>query len=228
MKKSFLIIMSLTLSIYAQSFVVEKIDGNVLALIGFNEEWTKVKVGQILKGTDLISTGEKSLIQLNNNGNRFILQSNSALSINNIKKISLNELLLALAMEEIRNVPNFKENNSRRNTAVYGEKVSNVSPNKSLVSDLGIKKLNGAKQLAINGYRESAILLAKETYRKYPETKSRIDDRLFFVNLMIELQLFNEAATDLYELEKMKLTKEQHEKVEHYFEIINDKILKNN
>jgi len=228
MKKIFLIIMLLTFSINAQSFVVEKVNGNVLALIGFNEEWVKVKVGQVLKGTDLISTGEKSLIQLNNNGNRFILQSNSALSINNIKRISLNELLLALAMEEIRNVPNFKENNSRRNTAVYGEKVSNIPVDKSVINDLGIKKLNGAKQLAINGYKESAILLAKETYRKYPETKTRIDDRLFFVNLMIELQLLNEAAADLSELEKMKLTKEQHEKVEHYFEIINEKILKNN
>jgi len=228
MKKIFLIIMLLTFSINAQSFVVEKVNGNVLALIGFNEEWVKVKVGQVLKGNDLISTGEKSLIQLNNNGNRFILQSNSALSINNIKRISLNELLLALAMEEIRNVPNFKENNSRRNTAVYGEKVSNIPVDKSVISDLGIKKLNGAKQLAINGYKESAILLAKETYRKYPETKTRIDDRLFFVSLMIELQLLNEAAADLSELEKMKLTKEQHEKVEHYFEIINEKILKNN
>ncbi len=228
MKKIFLIIISLTFSMYAQSFVVEKVNGNVFALIGFSEEWTKVKVGQILKGTDLISTGEKSLVQLNNNGNRFVLQSNSALSINNIKRISLNELLLALAMEEIRNVPNFNENNARRNTAVYGEKVSNIFPSKSVVSDLGIKKLNGAKQLAINGYRESAILLAKETYRKYPETKTRIDDRLFFVNLLIELQLFNEAAADLNELEKLKLTNEQREKVEHYLDIINEKILKSN
>lgn len=228
MKKIFLIIMLLTFSICAQSFVVEKVNGNVFALIGFSEEWTKVKVGQILKGADLISTGEKSLVQLNNNGNRFVLQSNSALSINNIKRISLNELLLALAMEEIRNVPNFNENNVRRNTAVYGEKVSNISPSKSVVSDLGMKKLNGAKQLAINGYRESAILLAKETYRKYPETKTRIDDRFFFVNLLIELQLFNEAAAELNDLEKLKLTNEQQEKVEHYLDIINEKILKSN
>ncbi|MEJ5351109.1 MAG: hypothetical protein WHS65_05925 [Melioribacteraceae bacterium] len=227
MKKIFLIFISIT-SIYAQSFVVEKVSGNVQALIGLNEEWTKVKVGQLLKGSDLISTGEKSLVQLNNNGVRFILQSNSALNINNIKRLSLNELLLALAMEEIRNVPKIKEDNSRRNTAVYGEKVESVTGDKSIFNDLGVKKLNGAKQLAINGYKESAILLAKETYRKYPDTKTRIDDRLFFVNLMIELHLLNEASSELNELKKMKLTKDQNEKVEHCFEIINEEMLKNN
>lgn len=226
MKKILLIILFTTLPLSAQTFVVEKVSGDVLALIGTSEVWTKVKVGQTLKGSDLISTGEKSFIQLNSNGNRFILQSNAALGINNIKKISLNELLLALAMEEIRNVPSIKENNSRRNTAVYGEKVSTFHSSNNIVSELGFKKLNGAKQLAKNGFKESAILLAKETYRKYPETRSKIDDRLYFVDLMIELQLNNEAAAELNELKSIKLNNGELNQIESRLQLINDRMIK--
>ena len=50
-------------------------------------------------------TEENGFVQLNRNGSRFILNKNSALGLNYIKKISINDLLLALAMEEIRNVP---------------------------------------------------------------------------------------------------------------------------
>lgn len=236
MRKILLIIFEVTFlaywqigSISAQSFIVEKVNGDVQVLLGASEVWSKVKVGQTLKGSDLISTGEKSFIQLNNNGNRFILQSNSALGINNIKKISLNELLLALAMEEIRNVPNNKGNNSRRNTAVYGEKITSTNTSnlfdrsKTAINILGFKKLNGAKQLAQNGYKESAVLLAKETYRKYPETRTKIDDRIYFVDLMIDLQLYNEAASELNELKSMKLNENESKEIEIRLQKISEK-----
>lgn len=214
MKKIIFILLVLSISINCQTFVVEKANGDVKALIGYSEEWTKIKEGQILQGNDLIATGDKSYVVLNNNGNRFILQSNSALGINNIKKISINELLLALAMEEIRNIPKNKENNSRRNTAVYGEKIGSSSTTKNIFNDLGIKKLNGAKHLVKNSYKESGILLAKETFRKYPETKSKIEDRLFFVDVMIDIGILNEALTELDDIKLICAKDNQLEKVE--------------
>lgn len=222
MKKIIFILLVLSISMNCQSFTVEKINGDVKVLIGYSEEWIKVKEGQILKGSDLIATGDKSYVILNNNGSRFILQSNSALGINNIKKISINELLLALAMEEIRNLPKNKENDTRRNTAVYGEKVGSSSTIKNSLSDLGIKKLNGAKHLVKNGYKESGILLAKETFRKYPDTKSKIEDRLFFVDVMIDIGILNEALTELDDIKEKCSKESQIEKVEERYERIKE------
>ena len=197
MKKIIFILLALTINISAQEYTVEKISGNVKALIGTSENWTKVVVGQKLNGSDLISTDEKSFVQLADKENRFILKSNSALGLNSIKKMSLNELLLALAMEEIRDVPKTKSNQLTRNTAIYGSEITASKPVSVTANDIGLKKINGAKQLAQNGFTESAILVAKETFRKYPETKRQIGDRIYFADLMIKLNLMNEAETEL-------------------------------
>lgn len=222
--KTLIIFLIAFCSLTAQTVVVEKVTGNVEALIGTSETWVKVKAGQTLNGTDLISTGKNSSVRLNSGGNKFILQSSSALGINSIKKISIKELLLALAMEEIRNVPDTKGNSTSRNTAVYGGKVNKVENELLKSSELGIKKLNGAKQLSKNGYVESAIVVAKETYRKYPETKNLIGERIYFADLMLKLSLYNEAASELGELKQMSLSKKEADEVELRFEKINQEL----
>ena len=220
MKKILLILFVITANIIAQDYTVEKISGNVQALIGTSENWVKVSAGQKLKGTDLISTGEKSFIQLSGNGNKFVLQSNSALGLSSIKKMTLNELLLALAMEEIQNVPKTKSNQFTRNTAVYGSEVSTIKPAPVQVSDIGIKKINGAKQLAQDGFKESAILVAKETFRKYPDTKKQIQDRIYFADLMIRMNLNNEAEQELKQISSLSLNSDEKKEVDEKIEQI--------
>lgn len=119
--------------------------------------------------------------------------------------MALNELLLAQAMEEIWNVPKTKSNRFTRNTAVYGSEVSSNKPAPVQVSDICIKKINGAKQLAQNGFIESAILVAKETFRKYPDTKTQISDRIYFADLMLKINLLNEAEAELNQISAMPL-----------------------
>lgn len=213
MKKIILILFVFTLNILAQEYTVEKVSGNVQALIGTSENWIRVVAGQKLHGTDLISTDEKSFVQLADKESRFILQSNSALGLSSIKKMSLNELLLALAMEEIRNVPKTKSNQFTRNTAVYGSELSTSKPTPMTVSDIGLKKINGAKQLAQNGFTESAILVAKETFRKYPETQNHIGDRIYFVDQMMKLNLINEAGTELNRISLQSLNPQDKKEV---------------
>ncbi len=220
MKKIILILFVITINILAQDYTVEKVSGNVQALIGTSENWVKVSAGQKLKGTDLISTGEKSFIQLSGNGNKFVLQSNSALGLSSIKKMTLNELLLALAMEEIQNVPKTKSNQFTRNTAVYGSEVSTIKPAPVQVSDIGIKKINGAKQLAQDGFKESAILVAKETFRKYPDTKKQIQDRIYFADLMIRMNLNNEAEQELKQISSLSLNSDEKKEVDEKIEQI--------
>ncbi len=204
--KSFLIILLLiTAKLFAQEFTVEKVSGDVQALIGTNEKWIEVKAKQKLQGTDLISTGEKSFLQVSDRNNHFVLQENSALRLSSYKKMTLNELLLALATEEIRNIPKSNNNQSTRNTAVYGKDAASVKSFPASISGLGFKKLNGAKLLAQNGFKESAIVVAKETFRKYPETKTRVKDHLYFVDLLIQLELYKEAESELIQIKEQTL-----------------------
>ncbi len=200
--KKFLIIFLIIGINAAQDFAVEKISGNVLVQKGFSESWEDVKIGDKLSKDDLLQTEEKSFIQLNNSGSRFLLKSNSALGLNHIKEVSINELLLALAMEEIRKIPKDGKKNESRNTAVYGEEHKLVSTLEIKKSTLGQKRLKGAKQLAEEGFEESAIIAAKETYRKYPDTRKDINNRLYFVDLLIQLELLEEANSELYSLKE--------------------------
>lgn len=200
--KKFLIILLIIGINSAQDFLVEKISGDVLVQKGFSESWESVKVGDELSKDDLLQTEEKSYIQLNNSGNRFLLKGNSALGLNHIKEVSINELLLALAMEEIRKIPKDGKKNESRNTAVYGEEQKQASNLEIEKSSLGQKRLNGAKQLAEEGFEESAIIAAKETYRKYPETRKDVNTRLYFVDLLIQLELLEEANSELYLLKE--------------------------
>lgn len=202
MKKLFIAILFLGLNLSAQDFTVEKISGNVQVLKGTSEKYENVNQGDKLNGNDLIVTNEKSFIQLNKAGNKFILQGNSALGLNYLKQISINDLLLALAREEIRRVPKNEGNGNSRNTAVYGEEIRTDSPNSIIDDKMGIKKLNGAKQLAESGYKESAVLVAKETYRKYPSTKNKIDERIYFADILVDLTLYSEAFEEFNEIRK--------------------------
>lgn len=188
----------------AQQFKVEKLSGKVNVLRGTNENLVTLNKGDKLDGNDVLITDENSFIQLSSGDNNFILRSNSALGLNHVKKVSINDLLLMLTMEEIRNLP--KNNNTNaKSTAVYG---SEVKESKVTISEntFGLKKLNGAKQLAESGYKESAVIVAKETYRKHPSTKTMADERIYFADLLFELNLHNEALEEYKVISNLSLT----------------------
>jgi len=190
-----MIILLLGTSIYfAQEFTVQKVTGNVFVQRGVKESVEKINVNFKLNKNDLIITDENSFIQLiGNDGSNFILRANSALGLNYLKKISLNDLLLALTQEEIRAIPRKKINSA--NTAVYGSK---ESAEKKIISEtkLGQRKINGAKQLSENGFKESSVLALKETFRKYPETMKIFENRIFFANVLKEIGLKDEAVAE--------------------------------
>lgn len=211
-----------TLMIYAQEFVVEKINGKAEILRGFSDDFESLTAGSTVSGADLLITFENSSVIIRRGEQRFLLSSNSALGLGNIKKISINDLLLALAMEEIRNVPKIK--NNVQSTAVYGSGTKLKSAGLTY-SNLGIKKLNGAKLLANNGYKESAIIVAKETYRQYPETKMLVDERLYFAGLLEGLGLLQEALNEYEEIKKLNASNDKSAALDNFIENVSLKII---
>jgi hypothetical protein len=210
--KLFLLVIFSAGVLSAQQFKVEKVSGNVSILRGTSEEFTTVNNGDMLSGTDLLVTDVNSYVQLANENGRFILKGNSALNLLNIKEVSINDLILALTMEEIRNIPSNKSGNTK-NTAVYGTQEGETGTMEIDENIIGIKKLNGAKQLAESGYEESAIIVAKETYRKHPITRSRIDERIYFADLLAGLTLYGEALAEYNQVQQYELTGKQRETV---------------
>jgi len=224
--KALIILLFFTTSILAQEFKALEIKGDVKYQTGTSEQWFELEEGAMISSSSIVSTGEKSSVKLVNTDNTVILNEQSALSVGSIKNMSTDELLLALAMEDMINVPKTNGNGSSSNTATYGtkedDKVISVT-----TDDFGIKRLNGAVQLVKSGLKESSVIYAKETYRKYPDVKNIAGYRIIFADILYEKGLYEEALSEYFEIEKLELSKDERLKVESHENNIN-KILLNN
>lgn len=225
--KKFLIIVLLASEIcFAQSFKIEKLKGDVKALIGTSENWMTVKNGDEINSDAVLTTGKNSSVQVRNTSSEMMLTSFSAIKLSSIKKMSINDLILALAMEDMLNAPKKKEKTNSENTAVYGAEVNGVKSPMVESNDFGIKKLNGAVQLAENGYRESAVVVAKETFRKYPETKSMANYRIYFADILFDLGLNEDAYDEFKAIQSLKLTDRENAEVKSKMAVLTQKLMK--
>lgn len=224
--KSFLILLLLVPSLIAQEYKATVVKGDVKYRTGTSEVWLEVKEGTVLRFDDFVITGSKSSIKIKGLENIINLAEYSAVSIASIKTMSTDELLLALAMEDMINAPKPNGKNNSSNTAVYGNKEGQNKNPEMKADDFGIKRLNGAMQLAKNGFKESSVVFAKETYRKYPDSKQIPSYRIFFADILYEKGLYEEALREYQDIAKLDLSKEEKSKVESHTQSIN-KILLN-
>jgi hypothetical protein len=221
--KTLLMILMFAGVLSAQTFTVEKVSGDVKYQNGSSETWSALIIGTTLKDDAVISTGQNSFVLLKGNKVNFKLGESSAVSVSNIKKMNIDELLLALAMEDMMNAP--KEiKKSSDNTAVYGTK-EGENTLQIITDDFGIKRLNGAVQLAENSLEESAVVAAKETYRKYPDTKNLPSYRIYFANILNDKGLYEEALDEYVDIQKLKLTDDERTEVNKKTESIKMKLL---
>ncbi|MBK9098769.1 MAG: hypothetical protein IPM14_11755 [bacterium] len=225
--KIFLLSILFLSSTLAQQFSAVNIKGDVKYRTAISEEWNVLKEEFSLEPTDFVITGERSSVQIKRAEQIFSLGELSAVALSSIKLMSTDELLLALAMEDMINAPKTNGKNNSSNTAVYGDK-EGEGKNLDLKDDnFGIKRLNGAVQLAKNGFKESSIVFAKETYRKYPDSKQIPSFRIFFADLLYEKELYEEALREYMDIRKLELTGEEKKEVAKKIDSIN-KILLNN
>lgn len=225
--KIFLVSILFLSSVIAQQFSAVNIKGDVKYRSATSENWNVLKDGFILEPTDFVTTGESSSVKIKKAEQMFNLGELSAVALSSIKPMSTDELLLALAMEDMINAPKTNGKNNSSSTAVYGDKEEEGKNLDLKENNFGVKRLNGAVQLAKSGFKESSIVFAKETYRKYPDSKQIPSFRIFFADLLYEKELYEEALREYMEISKLELTGEEKKGVSNKINSIN-KILLNN
>ena len=223
MKKAILILLFAG-SLFAQSFTVKEVSGDVKYQDGNSENWTVLEEGSKVNDASIIITSDNSFVELDGNDVSFKLNESSAVSVSSIKKMNTDDLLLALAMEDMMNAPKEMEKNSD-NTAVYGTEAGQVNTLFIKSDNFGIKRLNGAVQLAKSDLQESAVVAARETYRKYPETKTISSYRIYFADILYEKGLYEEALNEYVEIQKLQLSQNEITEVNKKTELIKMKLL---
>lgn len=223
-----LLIISLLLSItvLAQDYKIISSSGKVKAQLNGSEEWVDVSKNIVITANSILFADNNAWIKLKGPNGDFLLRGPAAISAGHIKTMSLDDLLLALAMNEIMNAPRDKKNKNRSgNTAVYGTKEGDEINLPLSNKEFGLIRLSGARQLSENGYTESAIVSAKETYRKYPSTQNNIEYRLYFAKQFEVKRLYEEAYNEYSEIKKLKLNEDQSKIVENKLESLGRKLL---
>lgn len=224
--KNILLILIISAGItFAQKCFVENVTGTVKAQIGSSEKWMEINEGAELPPYSTISTDKNSSVVLVKGNTKFILKESAAVTINNIKKMSVDDLLLALAMEDMMNAPRKKDENKSKSTQVYGDQNKTEKTPGVSSDEFGLMRLNGAKQLGDNGFKESAIVAAKETYRKYPETKKLIPHRIYFANLLYEKGLFEEAYAEFNSFKDYVMNEKNKTEVDSKLELLSKKLI---
>jgi hypothetical protein len=226
MKKIFLLVITITSLTFCQSFKVDKVTGTVKAL-GSNDNWIEVQEGTTLSQNSILVADKKSSVKISGEGINFTLKESSAIPVSSIKKMTIDELLLALAMEDMINAPRKKENDNGKSTAVYGSKEGGNESDITSPDDFGIKRINGAVQLAENGFKESAIVTAKETFKKYPLTREMANYRIYFANLLYDFGLYEEALDEYDSIIKLKLSEKEKSEVANKISVLNKKLINN-
>lgn len=223
MKKILILCLLYSLVTFSQSYKVEKVSGTVKALTNGSDKWIEVKSGSELSPNSIINVEKNSSVKISNGNIAVIFKELSAITISSIKKMSTEDLLLALATENILSAPKKPNDNKSQSTVVYGK--NEIERNPLITNnEFGIKRLNGAMQLAENGLRESAVIVAKEVYRKYPDTKSLVSYRIFFADILFDKKLLEEALDEYNDILKLQLSNEQKEKVTSRIDEINKRI----
>ena len=224
--KNILVVLIISAGItFAQKCYVESVTGTAKAQIGSSEKWMEVGEGAELPPYSTISTSKNSSVVLVKGNTKFTLKESAAVTVNHIKKMSTDDLLLALAMEDMMTAPRKKDKNKSKSTQVYGDQNKNDKTPGVSNDEFGLMRLNGAKQLGDNGFKESAIVAAKETYRKYPETKKIISQRIYFANLLYEKGLFEEAYAEFNSFKDYGMSEKNKAEVDSKLELLSKKLI---
>src|SRR3989339_1497505 len=91
--------------VLANDFTVKTVRGTVEVRRGVNEEWKKLKAGDILKPEDTMRTGKSAAATIESVNKTLSVPELTMIDISDVRNLTQEEFLLKLAMENILAVP---------------------------------------------------------------------------------------------------------------------------
>jgi hypothetical protein len=192
---------------------VTAVKGSVYVRHNVQEQWVIVAPGDVLKPDDSMKSGLKSSATVVIDGRTTLTMPEQAIiDMADLRTLTKEELLLKLAMERIRSVPDRNGDDELlipRTTTIHGANMDRREAAGAIDPAAGTMRMKGTEVLFGNGFYETGILKAKELFRLYPDLSDRIDDRLMVAKGLEALKLKGEAMEEYIELGKAQLTDEQ-------------------
>ncbi len=215
----FALITFVTLTLQAEDFVIKSLKGKAKVRHGVLETWTTVSVGDTLKPEDTILTERGStMVIIKPAGIRYSIPEASMLDIADLRNLTQDELLLRLAMENIKSVPVQQRSNDitvPNTTIVHGDDISKDAEALKLPrTEVGSLQMNGVEVLYDNSFYASGILKSKALMRLFPEARDEFTFRFQLAKAFEQVNLYDEALTEYVSLSQQPLSKDQKVKLD--------------
>jgi hypothetical protein len=204
-------------SLMAADITVKHVKGKAEIQSGVSEAWVKAKPGDLLSPESTIKTGRKSSLIIVAEGKRLAVPELTLVDVGDLRQMPQGELLLKLAMENVRVAPPRDESDGTtipNTTVVHGRDMA--------VPDIEVKnggspdqmEVRGTELLYRYGFYATCILRAKETMLYSPELKSRFGFRYMIAKAFEKMRLKGEALGEYVSLAKERLSSSQRKRVE--------------
>ena len=207
------LMLTTALGVQGTDIKVIEVNGTVSVRHGVSENWNPVAVGDVLKPEDTIELVKRSSVVLLVDGvKKIIFPEDMMIEISDLRMLSQEDVLLKLAMEKVRSVPQ-KDNRNQpdipRMTTVYGTNKEFKTYGPEISRDAGLKQLKGTKVLFEHGYFGTCVIRTKGITRLFPGLPTAIEARLRAANALEKIDLRLEALEEYINIGKDDLTPEQ-------------------
>ena len=185
-------------------------EGDIKIRRGAREDWQPAAAGDIVKPEDSMRSGRGSSVVLSVDGVKMLaLPEMVIVDCSDLRTLTQEDLLLKLAMEGIRSLPEQKRDGSLtvpRTTTVHGTRSEPAEARRTRSKEGYVYLLNGTKVLHRHGFYATMVLRAKEVFRLAPDLHKRYDVRLMMANAFEKMNLSGEALEEYQGLSKEALS----------------------
>jgi hypothetical protein len=204
-------------TVAATEVVVKGVKGTVEARSGVSEEWIAVKAGQVLTSDNTLRTGKKASVVLVAGGRTFTIPELTVLEVGDLQEMSQEELLLKLAMADIRVVPaqdSSGEVPTPKTTIIHGRRMMGESSDVRNGEEYREMEVKGTKVLYDYHFYPTCALRGRELLVYYPELRARFDFRVMIAAALEKSNLRGEALDEYIRLSAEQLSPSQKSFVE--------------
>ena len=197
---------------------VTMVKGDVQVRRGVSEEWVPVSVGDALKPEDSMRSGKRSSAKMTIDGGKVLeIPESAIIDVSDLRNLTQEELLLMLAMERVRSVPQRERNNDfdfLMTTTMHGANKSSATISQPINLETGMMQLNGTAMLFKNGFYATCVLKTKEVFRLVPELSKRNDIRFMVADALERMKLPSEALSEYVSIPQEQLSPVQRLEIE--------------